>query len=153
MSTLSQFAGGSVTRAIVNHCSVSGYTPPNFDISAGSGNGGREVLSGALTANTLKTLLTVTGAGQMPLLTAYTKNATSRTVRAVVIADGVTVFDSTSGSAASTGRGALIAGSVTWNGAITLAQGSPIRWASSLVVQVASSLSETDLVAIGYQLN
>jgi hypothetical protein len=154
MSTLSQFTGGGATKAIVNSCSTSGYTPTNFDISAnGLQNQGREVLSGALTANTLKTLLTVTQAGQMPFLTAYSKDATTRTIRVVVIADGVTVFDSTSGSIGSTNRGCIVAGNHTWVTASGLGQGSPIRWAQSLVVQVASSLTETDKVAIGYVLN
>lgn len=155
MSTFSQFTGGQATKQIANHCSVSGYITPNFDVSATSSlNNAREVLSGALTANTLKTLLTVTGSGCVPYLTAYTKNATTRTVRAVVIVDGVTVFDSTSAVITATNRGAQIAGCATWNGGgLSAAQGEPIRFSSSLVVQVASSLTETDFVAIAYQLN
>lgn len=153
MSTLSQFTGGGSTKAIVNAYSSGGVTPPNFNIDASAAVGTREVLSGALTANTLKTLLTVNQAGQMPYLSFYAKDATSRTMRCVVIADGVTVYDSTTAAVAQANRGYPLAFALTWNGAVAPTMGYPIRWAQSLVVQVASSLSETDKVAIAYALN
>ena len=89
----------------------------------------------------------------MPYLAFYSKNATSRTIRCVIVADGVTVYDSTTPAVTTGGRGYPVAFSATWNGAQTLTLGSPIRWSSSLVIQVASSLTETDNVAIAYALN
>lgn len=150
MSTLSQFGGSAPTRSIVNAFSsggVSAVTAP------GPISYAREVLSGALTANTLKTVLSVTQGGQCPFLTAYTKNATSRTVRLVVKVDGVTVFDATSNTLTATSRGLLAAGSLGWDGSNnTMRQGHAIRWNGSLEVQVASTLTETDNVAIAYEL-
>lgn len=153
MSTLSQFTGGGATKAIVNAYSTSGANQPNFNIDASSVTGAREVLSGALTANTLKTLMTVSQAGQMPYLSFYAKDVTSRTMRCVVIADGVTVFDSTTPAIVQANRGYPIAFAMTGSSGTVPTLGPPIRWAQSLVVQVASSLSETDKVAIAYALN
>lgn len=153
MSTLSQFTGGGSTKAIVNAYSSGGVSPPSFSIDATAVLGTREVLSGAVTANTLKTLLTVSQAGQMPYLSFYSKNSTSRTVRCVIVADGVTVYDATTPAIATGGRGYPVAFSATWNGAQAVTLGTPLRWASSLVIQVASSLTETDNVAIAYSLN
>jgi hypothetical protein len=153
MSTLSQFTGGGATKTIVNACSTNGYTPPNLSLSV-SGNGiAREVLSGAMTANTLKTVLTVNAAGVAPVLVVYTTDATSRTVRVVITVDGAVVLDSTSAAVANANRGCLAAGAFGWNGAAVLTPGPPIRWAQSLTVQIASSLTETDKLALGYSIN
>lgn len=151
MSTLSQFTGVGVTTAIVNFHS-SGGTATSSDISPSASNGAREILSGAVTANTLATLLSITGRGRVPLLTAYTKDATSRTVRLVVEVDGVTAFDATSSAITTPTCGIFAAGN---RGASTgvLSQGDPIVFARTLVVKVASSLTETDKVAIGYIVN
>ena len=148
MSTLSQFAGGAPTRAIVNICS-SGSTSLATLQANSSSNCARAVLSGAVTANTLKDVLSITGGGQIDFLTAYALNATSRTVRLVVILDGVTVFDATSSAVTATGSGLMAVGQAISGGT---ARSSPIRWNSSCLVRVASSLSETDLVAIAYSL-
>lgn len=150
MSTLSQFSGGAATRSIVNAFSSGGVSSAG-NLNAGtSGNASREVLSGALTANTLKDLLSVSGSGQVPYLSAYSKDATSRTIRMVVIVDGTTVFDATSNAIAGTNNGILAAGYVGSSNAGTPSH--PIRFNSSLLVRVASSLTETDKVAIAYYL-
>ncbi len=62
MSTLSQFIGGGVTTSIVNAFS-SGGVAYDANMSGGVGYGTREVLSGALSAGALSTLLSITGAG------------------------------------------------------------------------------------------
>ncbi len=153
MSTLSQFTGGGATKSIVNACSTNGYTPPAFDISVSGTGVAKETLSGALTAGVLKNLLTISQAGDAPLLVVYSKDATVRTIRVVVVADGVTVLDSTSASFGNSGRGCLVAGAPSWNGSVYIVPGPPIRWAQSLTVDVASSLSETDKIALGYSIN
>ena len=142
MSTLSQFQGGGVTTAIVNGYNVGGNTGAS-GIAAGV-----EALSGALTANTFATVLSVTGSGEVPLLSCYCKDSTSRTLRMRVTVDGVVVFNPTASAAiASNGAGIFAAGQFTAVG--VFAQGTPIRYSSSLLVEVASSLTETDKVAIG----
>jgi hypothetical protein len=143
MSTLSQFSGGAATRSVVNLWSAGGAS--STSVGAGSANGAREVLSGALTANTLKTLVSISTGGQISYLSAYSANATSRTIRLVVICDGVTVFDATSNAIAASGTGMRAAGSGT-------APTGVIRFNASCVIQVASSLTETDSVAVAYVL-
>ena len=144
MSTLSQFAGGAATRTIVNAFSSGGVS--GSGLTAGQSTGSREVLSGALTAATLKDIVSITGGGQMSYLVAYAKNATSRTIRLVVILDGTTVFDATSSAGSANGSGVIAVGRPG-------ASGSPIRWNASCLIRVASSLSETDNVAVGYSVN
>ena len=141
------FGANNTTRQIVNSNATAGFTPFNGDIDASAAGLGKEVLSGALTENTLATVLSLTGPGEVPLLTSYTKDGTARTVRTVVIVDGVTVFDFTSASIGVPNRGAIVAGQVA-GGDVT--QGNPIRFSVSLVVQQASNLTETDKLALAY---
>jgi hypothetical protein len=147
MSTLSQFSGGAATRSIVNICS-SGSTSLATLMANGSSNCAREVLSGALTAATLKDIVSITGGGQIDYLSAYAKNTTSRTVRLVVVLDGVTVFDATSSAVTANGSGLLAVGQSIGGSH----RSAPIRWNSSCVISVASSLTETDNVAVAYSL-
>ena len=147
------FGANNTTRQIVNADAVAGFTPFNGDIDAASTGRSKEVLSGALTANTLATVLSLTGPGEVPLLTSYTKDGTARTVRTVVIVDGVTVFDFTSASISTTKRGAIVAGElagVPGGAHFYVTQGNPIRFSVSLVVQQASNLTETDKLALAY---
>ncbi|MCV2422511.1 hypothetical protein LNV47_18085 [Paucibacter sp. DJ4R-1] len=139
--------GGGATSAVVNAFSSGGVSEAS--LQAQGSNGAKEVLSGALTANTLATLLSVTGAGEVPFLTAYTKDATPRTVRLKVVVDGQApaVFDATTDVISSSGRGLAAAGSAS--GPV----GSPVVFNSSLEVSVASSITETNKLAIGYILN
>lgn len=147
MSTLTQFLGGGATTSVVNlHSSGGGSTIIG---SASTSFSGKEVLSGALTANTLATALSVSGGGAVPVLVAYTKDATARTVRLKVTADGVSIFDATSASLSNADRGIYAAG----QGSNPVTQGEPIVFNSSLTVEIASSLTETDKVAIAYVLN
>lgn len=144
MSTLSQFGGNRATTQIVNFHSSGGTSTTNVSATAGA----REVLSGALTAATLATVLTVTGAGRVPQLSAYSKDTTSRTIRLVVEVDGVSVFDATSSAITATNTGIFAAG----GGGNPLAVGEPITFNNSLVVRVASSLTETDKIGVAYSL-
>lgn len=148
MSFASQFAGAPATRSIVNAYSSGGSQAATIQAAA-AGNNAREVLSGALTANTLKDIVSITGSGQIDYLAAYTKNTTSRTVRLVVILDGVTVFDATSNAIVATNYGLPAVGQ---NVGGAWARSAPIRFNASCVIRVASSLTETDFVAVGYSL-
>jgi hypothetical protein len=151
MSTLSQFVGGAPTTSIVNAVSGGGVTT-TVAIQASTSSNTKAVLSGALTANTLATALSVTGGGEVPFLSAYAIDATARTIRCVVTVDGVSVFDATSASISTTNHGLLVMG---WVGASSALgnSGAPLRFNASLLVQIASDLTETDKVAIAYTLN
>ncbi len=145
------FGANNTTRQIVNSNATAGFTPLNISIDAATSFTGKEVLSGALTANTLATVLSLTGPGEVPLLTSYTKDTTARTVRTVVIVDGVTVFDFTSASIGVANRGAIVAGELAdHSGVFYVTQGNPIRFSVSLVVKQASNLTETDKIALAY---
>lgn len=141
----------TVTKAIVNACSTDGYTPPAIDIGQPAFT--KEVLSGDLTAGELKTFNLAQGPGMLPLLTVYSKDSTSRTIRVVLLVDGITVLDSTSASFSTSNRGCLVAGAATWSSTLAITLGPPIRWSRSLVLKIASSVSETNKVAFAYALN
>lgn len=134
------------TKSIVNAFSTSGWASfaINNDATA------KAIASGALTAATLATVLSVTGAGEMNYLTIKSGDATVRTMRIQVICDGVTVFDSTSASAAHNGESGIVIGAIVDIGAqVTYTEsGDGIRWNTSLLVKVASSLTETDKFTI-----
>lgn len=148
MSTLSQFVGGGATRAIVNAYSSGGVSSAALNANL-STNGAREVLSAALTAGTPKEIVNISGPGQMDFLTAYAKDATSRTVRVVVVLDGATVFDATSNAVTASGSGIVVVAQGIAGGT---SKAPPIRWNSSCSISVASSLTETDKVAVAYSL-
>jgi hypothetical protein len=139
MSTLSQFGGNRATKSIVNAFSDSGWAGVSVS------NPGRTIASGSLTANTLKTILTVTGAGTFHGLSFRTANVTSRTIRIRITLDGVVVFDSTSAAISTGTTGAILTGSSAY-------PVSPISFNTSAVVEIASSLTETDGISMIYVL-
>ena len=147
MSNLNQFLSGVDNRspaAIVNYFSTTGWS--QYPVITGANGTIKEILSGALTANTLATLLTLTGSGIISIASIYTKDATARTLRLQMIIDGVTVFDSTSASISISGQGGYAIGYVSGsNGHV----GEKVPFNTSLVMKIASSLTETDKVAIG----
>ena len=147
MSTLSSFMGGGATRAVVNAYS-SGGTLSSGDLRATVSNGGKAVLSGALTANVLATALSVTGGGEVPMLAVYAVDTTSRTMRLQVTVDGTVVFNATSSACTISTVGIAAAGNYVSN----IQPSQPIRFNSSLLVEIASSLSETDKIGLCYSL-
>ena len=88
--------------------------------------------SGALTANTLKTMLSITGSGKCNLIAVTTADTTSRTVRLQITLDGVVIFNQTTGAI------------TTASNPITFNNNTSLDFLSSLKVEIASSLSETD---------
>lgn len=111
---------------------------------------GKTTNTGALTAGVLSSaLINISGtAGELSSLYMITNDATARTMRIEVVADGVTVFDSTA-SVAATGSGfwAVANGQVTSSIYVST---NPIVFNSTLTVKVASSLTETDKTQISY---
>jgi hypothetical protein len=147
MSSLAQFGGGSRPPALlVQRNSAAGWAGVATVTSIDSAAGAKLILSGALTANTLATALSVTGSGSLQYLSILSVDATSRTLRLVLTIDGVVTYDFTSAAIAAANTGGVIVGSglSTLSGSLE-----DMRFNSSLLVQVASSLSETDKVQIG----
>lgn len=146
--TSSQFIGGRrPPTSIVNGYSSGGVQSGNSIRSDIAGNStAKRILSGALTATVYKEILAITGAGDLKLLTAMTVNATARTIGLKVVIDGATVFDAVSSSISASDIGLVAIGHKT-NIASDFSLDS-IPFNVSLSVQVKSSLSETDFVAI-----
>ena len=137
------------TTSVVNAYSGGGVSTNNISLAAA----GVPVASGVGTSGTLATVLTVNGAGYCPYLICYSNSATpTHTIRCQVIIDGVTVFDATSNSiATTTGRGMTVVDTIPQSATYSVASGAPLRFNSSFIVKVASSQSGTDYVAIRYE--
>ena len=120
-------------------------------MNGGAVNYGKATNTGALTAGVLSSaLINISGtAGELTSLYMTTNDATARTMRMEVVADGVTVFDSTTASVAAIGSGfwAVANGQVTSSVYVST---NPIVFNSTLTVKVASSLTETDKTQISY---
>lgn len=128
-------------KAIINASSTTGFTPLS-NLDSAMLMIGKDVVSGALTANTLATLLNVSGSGTLNLVAARTVDATSRTMRMRVTLDGTVAFDSTSTAMTATGKGMLAVG--------VMAQATPfpisldnVTFTTSCLVEWASSITET----------
>lgn len=131
-----------VPSLIVNGFSTTGVVAQNM----GGVSNAKLVLSGALTAGVLATVLSVAGGGELNLVAATSVDATSRTVRLKITLDGVVVFDSTTAAVAVAGNGLVAVG---LGGSATGSQiwdSQKVAFNSSCLVEVASSLTETNKV-------
>lgn len=137
------------TTSITNRYSSGGDSITN--VYAG-GLYGVPIASGVGTADTLATVLSVTGQGYIPYLVCYSNSATpTHTIRCQVIVDGTTVFDATSNTITTVvGRGFPVVDCLPISA--NSSSGVPIRFNSGVVVKVASSQSGTDYVAIRYEV-
>lgn len=111
----------------------------------------KETLTGALTSGVLSSaLIDISGtAGALYDCAMYTNDATARTLRIQVVADGVTAFDSTTGSVGASGSGfwAVVNGQISSSVVLVIP---PIVFNSTLTVKVASSVTETDKTTLAY---
>lgn len=142
MSSLSQFGGNHVVTSIVNGDAAGGVQKSLTNASQFS----LTTLSGALTANTLATALTLTGRGQLNFAAVAAVDATSRTMRIKVTIDGTSVFDATSATCTTTANGIVAVGHLLYSSSDTVPVFQPIPYHSSCLVEIASSLSETDKI-------
>lgn len=137
------------TKSIVNAFTQASWT--SQAISNLTNSGVISALSGAMTANTLKTLLSVSGSsGQLTQLTFRTNDVTARTIRVKITVDGIVACDSTSASISTSGNGGVWSGTKSTATYFVLP---PIFWKSTLVIEYASSLSETDKITAEYVYN
>ena len=153
MSTMSQFFGGGgggvpgVPSSIVN--AQSSGTPAGIPLPGNFTLYNATILNpGALTANTLKTALSISGKGRLSFVGVRTGDATSRTLRLKITLDGVVAFDSTSSAITTFSHGILAIGSLTIAGANYWPIPSDVYFNNSALVEVASSLTETSLVNV-----
>lgn len=147
-------ASGTIpaTRQIINGHSSGGVATGALTMQ---GSSFKTAASGSLTANVLAQLVSVSGAGWCPLLLAYAADTTSRTIRLQVVVDGVVVFDATSSAITTINSAIVAAGTVSGqatSGNSIVSDGECIRFNRSLVVRLASSVTETDKVTLAYKL-
>lgn len=155
MSSLSQFVGGvgapkptgTIDGASAFRSCV-GVTNFPLDIAPV-----KLVASGACTAATLKTILSLSGKGVLSLLGVESADVTSRTHRIKVTLDGVVVFDGTTAATTSAATAFMVVGSVNYLvssvGAVVTYE--PLAFSTSLLIEYASSLSETNKSYIAYR--
>lgn len=135
-------------RVIVNGFSANGQTTILMNPGPSSLGAFKSTLSGALTANTLATMLTISGPGVLSFLGISTVDATARTLRLQLTLDGTVAFDATSASTSTSNYGFAAVGAFQAYSA-TVASGmyaDELPFNASMVVKIASSLSETDKV-------
>jgi len=126
---------------ITNAYSAGGTQSPS-GLTGNTGNNMAVVVApGAYTANTLQTVISHTGRGRVNMLTVYTGNTTSRTLRCRITLDGTVVFDATTNAIITSGVGMVPIGILTSATPLLIGM-QPIDYQSSLLVEVASSLSE-----------
>jgi hypothetical protein len=131
-----------VPRVLVT--GVNGITPYVVTI----GNTSKNVLTGALTANTLSTVLSVTGSGVVNCLSASGVDATSRTHRLKITIDGVVALDVTSTAIAAANKGIDAIGTSLNAGTYLIFDQIPFN--TSFLVEYASSVTETGKTTISY---
>ena len=151
MSNLNQFIGEPAVTSIVNGFSDAGATAIGFDL-IDNAHVTKAVTSGALTANTLDSVLNITGGGgYLDFLWMASGDATSRTHRMKITIDGTVVMDSTSAAVATAKRGFIVVGQAAWYSTINPQPiFTPVRFNSSCLVEYASSLTETDKTNMSY---
>lgn len=150
MSNLSQFFGGGGVKP-------TSIDAPMTQVSAPTSAGffrTTNVNSGACTLNTLKTVLSVTGKGALTRLWLASVDTTSRTHRMKVTIDGVVVFDKTSSAVVSSAPIPIHGDTTLGSGANgPLIEGTPLIFDASLLIEYATSISETDKTQIGYTVH
>ncbi len=139
-----------VTTSVVHLYSDTGKNA-TASINSVVANRCKVAMTGSLTSGVLSSaLINISGtAGVLSDCLLYTNDATARTLRIQVIADGVTVFDSTTASVAAIGSGfwAVANGQISSSVVVNIP---PFTFNSTLTVKVASSVTETDKTTLAY---
>ena len=151
MSALSQFlgSGGIKPSGVINGTAVATFHRAQSSMAtAVTGLIGTTAVTptvtGALTSNTLSTVLSLSGKGVLSFAACASVDATSRTHRIKITLDSVVIYDATTAATTSVADYLIPVGSV--NNHATLSPGvifEPIVFNSSLLIEYASSVSET----------
>lgn len=158
MTTLQTFFGPPATTGVFGAASVIGTnflpTIPS-DPAWLAGANFSKTLSGALTANTYKTFISVSGQGNLffAAIVCDISGGTARDMSIRVIADGVIVSELTGTTVATKGRSLVAIGSIssfstesgTYAPVAPSAYGN-VRFNKSLSIEAKTSLAETDKI-------
>lgn len=108
--------------------------------------------TGALTAGTLATVLSLSGKGAISFLACGGVDVTARTHRLKVTLDGVVIYDGTTASTTNSGAVLAVIGSFAPSATTTpVIVFEPLVFNSSLLVEYASSVTETAKSVIAYR--
>ena len=159
MSSLSQFVGGGlVPRGFINGSSTAqGLANYGAQLNSTLGNGGieqtlcRVTISGSQTAATLATVLSLSGRGAIGFLACGGVDATARTHRFRVTLDGAVIYDATSPSVVSINNWVMPIGCVINTASYSHPVPEYLQFNSSLLIEYASSLSETAKTVFAYR--
>ena len=145
MSSASQFFGGNKpAKIIVNSTSTNGSAA--VISNAGANSAAKTVASGALTANVLVEVLSLSGQGSVGFFSCWSNEAVARTHRIKLTVDGVLAFDGTTASDANLSRGIILVGSITTATPIP----DHLYFNKSLTIEYASNKTETGKTTFGY---
>lgn len=113
----------------------------------------KTVTSGATTAGVLKTILSLSGTGVISFMAMMSADATSRTHRLKVTLDGVVIFDATTAVTTTTTYVFSAIGTIVNTAASTHSAPNfePLSFNTSLLIEYADSLSETDGAYLAYR--
>ena len=138
--------------SIVNATSTTGSTPDLYGAGAAATitSAVKVAYSGALTANTLVTVLSLTGQGVVLFAGCGSVDATSRTHRFKLTIDGVVVYDATTAAATAIYKGILVIGIMNLGSVYLLPVPDAVPFNSSFLLEYASSVSETAKTLFNY---
>jgi hypothetical protein len=132
-------------RAIYGADSTASADMPTMGTSAWrNANNLRKVLAGALTANTYKSILSISGAGRLRFACAAVADSTSRTASVRIVSDGVVVLERSVAFTGYSDVGILAVGGMDQTSVNLTARFGDLAFNASLSIDVRSSLAETD---------
>lgn len=112
----------------------------------------KPTLSGALTANTYKSMVSVTGGGVLSLAAVTAVDTTSRDMAIRITLDGVVINTATTTATTVADRGAVAVGHVVMSGSTPMVLPQDLPFTTSCLIEIKSSLTETDKLTLYYAL-
>lgn len=144
-TTLSAVVGGNRPPVSINGRTVTVTGQVGSATVAQMNAAGAPGLSGALTANTWKTVVNLTGIGIAKLANVWQVDTTARSLGIQVTLDGTVVYTNFVAATATNGHGLNAIGATTGNpGSIVFER---VPFSASLKIEIKSSLTETDKLA------
>lgn len=142
MTRRSQLGGQTSVTSMI--CGAGAYNFASGSAAASNANA-QTALSGAMTAGVLKTAYSATGKGRVNFFAVYTNDATSRTIRIKITANGGNViYDKTCQALTVSGAIHWAIGAVSFNVSGLPVAFQPIDYTNGILIEFASSLTETD---------
>lgn len=140
-------SGGVRPVGLINGTSSAAITTGTGALNSATGVPGSQAAlttSGTVVANTLTTVLSLSGRGVVSFFALGNLDTTGRTHRAKITLDGVVIYDATSASVTALSSWVVPIGSVVPSATLSSAViPDTLQFNSSLLIEYASSLSET----------